>query len=114
MKKTIVNSKKYTQLCVSVRYVFRANFNDTYFIEDHKTELGTLDGKELSFFDPYYGNGKGSLAEVALAFVDDDKFVLYEKRADVIKKVEHDIMLEHIVCDDNDESTLIAAHISIR
>lgn len=112
MEKALFDTKKYSKLHITVMYVFRASFNDTYWLEEKDIPLGSLD--EGALFDPYFGRNKGEAVEIALLSCSDDKAVFLEKRED--KATEHIVLNggELIVCDDFDESMLIAAHISLR
>ena len=112
--KPFIETERAKHLRVTIQYVFRASFNDTYWLEELEIDLDKLKGDSLSWFDPYNGRSKRSDTQIALALCTDDKYVILEKRGDKLQKNERGIWDEHIICEDYDESMLIAAHIKIR
>lgn len=112
--KPFIKTERVKQLRVTVWYVFRANFNDTYWLEEFEIDLDKLSTDALSWFDPYNGRSKRSDTQVALLSCTDDKYVILEKCGDKLRETETGIDSEHIVCEDYNESMLIAAHIKIR
>ena len=112
--KLIIETSKIKSLKVTIQYVFRANFNDTYWLEEIILDVNALkDKQELVWFDPFNGRSKVNDTLVAIAYISDDKFVVLEKKNDrVIEKVVEKLT-EYIVCEDYDKSRLIAAHITL-
>ena len=98
-QKPIIEIKKRTKLKITVAYVFKANFNDTYWLEEFSIDLnGLKDKTELVWFDPYNGRNQASDVLVAVANASDEKFILLEKRKGEIKRFETELPVEHIVC----------------
>ena len=112
--KLIIESKKIKKVIVTIQYVFRANFNDTYWLEEMIINLDELDKETLTWFDPYKGRSKINNTLVAIAYVSDEKFIILEKKDNVISEHEKEIYLDYIACEDYDSSVLLASHIRIR
>ena len=112
MKPTI-ETTKYKSLLITVENVFKANFNDSYWLCEKSISLDELNRDELVWFDPYLGKSDVKV-EIALSYCSDERFVILEKRDD--KTVEHVIRSysQHIVCDDAGVHMLIAAHVELR
>lgn len=110
-RKPKIEAKKEKGLLVTVQYVFRANFNDTYWLEEKIIPFDTLDREGLTWFDPYLGKSKKGDTLVAIAYASDESFVLLEKQDDLLTEKETRRGYEHILCEDFDSSMLLAAHI---
>ena len=109
--KPIIKTKKVKSIKVTIQYVFRANFNDTYWLEEIIIDLNELKEKqELVWFDPFNGRSKENNTLVAISYASDDKFVILEKTNDTIAEKEIKRASEYILCEDYDKSMLIASH----
>ena len=114
LNKPIIEATKIKRIKVTIQYVFRANFNDTYWLEEMMIDLNELkNSQEWIWFDPFNGRSKENDTLVAIFYVSDDKFVVLEKKKDVVTKKEIENISEHILCEDYDESMLLAAHIGL-
>lgn len=99
---------------VSVFLVSRASFNDERLIENRSFSFSVLKDT-LFFFDPFFGKKKDSDLEVAFAYLDDENFVILEKRNGKIKAIENEVMfISHIISEDYDDKYIISAHINLR
>lgn len=113
-KPTIITKR---ELCLTLRvmHVFRANFNDTYFLEKVVIDLKDLNKDELTWIDPYNGKSKINNTLIALAYCSDDEYVILEKTGEVIKEhEERELYMDVICCEDFDDSVLLASHIGIQ
>lgn len=113
ISKPIIKTKKVKSLLVTIQHVFRANFNDTYWLEEITINLDELDKEKLTWFDPYAGRSKLNNTLVAVVYVSDDKFVILEKKDNVITEKTREKYTDCIICEDFDESMLLASHIRI-
>lgn len=112
-RRPLFNYEKAKSVWIVVQLVFKANFNDTYYLSEKKIPLDELDRDALTWFDPYDGNSNKGGTLVAIAECSDEEFVLLEKCGDIIKKHRHTNSIGCIVDEDNNESTLLAAQICI-
>ena len=105
---------KYRFLEMTIEYVFRANFNDSYYLETVYVDLSDLDKDEPVWIDPYNGRSKVNDTMIALISCSDDEYTLLERRGDTVR--EHDCMVlcGHICCEDYDDSLLLASNINLR
>ena len=101
------------KLVITVEYVFRANFNDSYYLETHEIDINSLSRDELYWFDPYFGRSKIGTSRVALAKYSKESFTFIEKNSEKTKEQRLDPYMTFIVCEDYDDSMLLAAHIRI-
>jgi hypothetical protein len=113
LKAPIIKVNKAKSLKILVQYVFRANFNDTYPLEEKTIPLNELDTESLTWFDPFLGKSKEGKKEIALAHCTDKSFTIIERWEGNTKEFKTDIITDHILCEDYNESMLIAAHISV-
>ena len=114
LNKPIIETARAKSLKVTIQYVFRANFNDTYWLEEIIIDLNELkDQQELVWFDPFNGRSKVNDTLVAISYVSDEKFVILEKKKEVVVQKEIEKISEYIACENYDESMLIASHISL-
>ena len=113
-EKPIIEGSRVSRLNVTVQLVFRANFNDTYYLEEVTLPLDSFNRETLTWFDPYHGRSKRNDTLVALAQCSDEGFLLLERQGDRLR--EHRVSGDSvcILCEDNDESTLLASHIQLR
>ncbi len=58
LEKPSIITNKIKSLRVSVEYVFRANFNDTYWLDEAIIDIDKIDRDKLGWFDPFYGKSK--------------------------------------------------------
>ena len=114
LDKPILKAKKASCLSVTVQYVFKANFNDTYYLDNRIIGIDELDKTRLMWFDPFLGKSCHNDITVAIAYVSDKKLVVLEKQNGEIKKSESAVFPECIVCEDHDEAKLLAAHITLK
>lgn len=114
VSKPTINTSKIKKISITIQYVFRANFNDTYFLDNIIINLDELNKDELTWFDPFYGRSKLNNTTIAIAYCSDDEFIVLEKKNDIINKATTKSYMDYIVCEDYDESMLLASHITLR
>ncbi len=112
--KPTFETSKAKSLSITIEYVFRGGFNDTYWLEERTINIDELDKESLTWFDPFNGKNKLSTILVALAYCSDERFVILEKVGDKVKEHEVKVPFSFIACEDYDESKLIAAHIKLK
>ena len=112
--KPIIKAVKVKKIRIVIQYVFRANFNDTYWLEEKTINLNELDREKLTWFDPYNDRSNINNTLVAISYCDDEKMIVLEKCGDIIKENEVKYPYEHILCEDFDDSKMLAAHIAHR
>lgn len=100
-------------LVISVQYVFRANFNDTYFIDSREISIDELSRDEIYWFDPFLGKSKLGKARVALVGCGKEHFRMQSTDGENISERRLDSYLDFIVSEDYDESRMLAAHIRV-
>ena len=98
---------------ITIMYVFRANFNDTYYLDTIKIDPDTLNRDQLTWFDPFYGRSKINDTQVAISYCSDDHMIILEKNQDTIKEHRANFLSECILCEDYDSSMMLAAHIKL-
>ena len=113
-EKPIIEVSKRTRLSITIEYVFRASFNDTYWLEELNFDLCQLDRDQLTWIDPYNGRSKTNSMTVALLYCSDEKLVLLKNESGELKKEESNVFWGCTLCEDYDESMLLAAHIRLR
>ena len=114
LKQPIIETTKRKQFSITVEYVFRANFNDTYWLEKSDYSLEDLDKENLTWIDPYNGRSKTNGTQIALSYCSDEKFVILKKENGVVKAEEASVLLGCILCEDYNESMLLSARIDVR
>ena len=112
--KPIIETVNYKSLLITVQQVFKASFNDTYWIEEKSINLDGLDREKLTWFDHYNGNSKQNTTLIAVAYCSDEKFVILEKQGDTVKEHETQSGMTCIISEDFNEYTLLASHIEMR
>ena len=112
-RKPILDCTPGDKLVISVEYVFRANFNDSYYLETHEIDINSLSRDELYWFDPYFGRSKIGTSRVALVEYSKESFTFIEKNSKKTKEQRLDPYMTFISCEDYDDSMLLAAHIRI-
>ena len=105
--------KRFKYLEVSIYYVFRGNFNDSYYIDTVFYDLNDFISEELVWIDPYDGRSKINNTLVSFKCCDDG-CILLEKVNDTIKERDFEPLSLHICCEDYDNSRMLAAHIQLR
>ena len=110
----IINTSKKRTVKVVIQYVFRANFNDTYWLEEKTINLNELDREKLTWFDPYNGKSKQNATRVAVSYCSDEKIVILEESDGDTKEQTSERGIDCVVSEDYDENTFIAAHISMQ
>ena len=113
MKVPKIQTKQCKFLYVSVSFVFRASFNDTFLLDTFTLPIETLSKDAPVWFDPFFGKGKVAV-EVALTEATDTQFTLLIKKNGQITERRGTRLCECIVCEDYDDSRLIAAHIHLK
>ena len=100
-------------ISVTIMYVFRANFNDTYYLDKKIIEISSLENKELVWFDPYFGRTKTNV-RFAIAGFKNNNLIIYElnEKGEYIEHIQEPYM-DCIFCEDYDASMLIASHVSM-
>ena len=111
--KPMIRTAQGKHLKVTIQYVFKASFNDTYWLEEKCISLDTLDREALTWFDPFNGRSKNNDIEVAVAYCSEDTLILLEKQNGVIRENKAKWPTECIICEDYDDSMLLAAHIGL-
>lgn len=114
MKKPIIEVKKVKKLLVTVQNVFRANFNDTYWLEEKIIVLDEIDRDNLTWFDPYLGRSNINDTLIAISYCSDEKLIILEKRNDTIKEVVASGISDCIFCEDFNEYMMLASHIRMK
>ena len=114
MDKLIIEAKKIKTVLLTIQYVFRANFNDTYWLEEKEFVLENLDTTKLTWFDPFNGRSKINDTTVAIKYVSDETFTILENKNGVIKEYSNKPYIDYIACEDYNESVMLAAHIRCR
>ena len=112
--KPIIKVKENRCAMVNIMYVFRANFNDTFYIDEIVIDLNKLNNESLYWFDPFNNKSKENNTLVAISYCDDNKMIILEKKDNQIKEHKVTFIKECILCEDYDSSRLLASHISLR
>ena len=112
-KPTIETIRK-KRMLITVEYVFKANFNDSYWLEEVSYDFDTLDRENPTWIDPYHGRSKTNSTSFALLYCSDEKLVILKKENGIISKEESSAFFGYTFCEDYDSSMLLAAHINIR
>jgi hypothetical protein len=110
----IIETTKRKRISITVEYVFKANFNDTYWLEKSDYNLEELDKENLTWIDPYNGRSKTNSTQIALAYCSDEKFVILKKESGIIKAEEDSVLCGSILCEDYNESMLLSARVDVR
>lgn len=113
-KEVIIDTNKFKKVNVTIQYVFRANFNDTYYLEELIFNLDEINKEELNWFDPYNNRSKVNNTLVAIKYVSNDKFIILEKKDDKIIEHVNENYQDCILVEDYDTSMLLASHINLR
>ena len=103
----------FDRIIVTVQYVFRANFNDTYLLDSREILLDGLSREELYWFDPFLGRSKNGKVRFALSGCGEDYFKILRLADGDLREEEIDFILDFIECEDYDESKMLAAHIRV-
>ena len=85
--------------------------DESYLVIDLSDELYK---DELVWFDPYLGRSKINDTKVAISYVSDDNMIVLVDDGKSIKEENVDGLRECILCEDCDESRMLASHISFR
>ena len=114
ISKPMIDLKEKRYLVINVMCVFRANFNDTFYIEDLKFDLDELCKEELVWIDPYLGKSIINKTTIAITHCMDEELRILVNEDGVIKEHIIDRMFECILCEDYDNSKMLSSHISLR
>ena len=109
----IIETKKNDLIRITVQHVFRANFNDTYWLDEIDLPISEIDRAALTWFDPFFGRSKRNTLKVAIVSCSDDQLVILEKDGDTVKENKSGYFTECVVTEDFDDSVFLAAHISL-
>lgn len=110
--KAIFTNTKNRYISIKIYRVFKANFNDSYFLDEYRVNVNTMKD-EIVWFDPFMGHSKINNVSAAIYSCSDDEITILEKRNNDIKEFKTEILLEHIICEDYDNSTMLASHIEL-
>jgi hypothetical protein len=113
MEKPTFNDAPFSVLHITVQYVFRANFNDTYYLDAHEINISELPKGEICWFDPYFGRSKRGVTRVALTACGKEYFTIRADEDGKITEQKLEPYMDFIVCEDFDESMMLAAHIRV-
>jgi hypothetical protein len=108
-----MNFDEYKYLYITVEYVFRANFNDTYYLETVNFPIDELVKGEPVWIDPYNGRSKSGNTQIAIGKTCDGVFIVTEKKGDTTMEKPLSLGSEHICCEDYDSSMLLSARIGL-
>ena len=100
-------------LSITNEYVFRADFNDTYWLSEKELELSALDREELTWIDVYDGRSKNE-TKVAVLRSSDTELVILEKSGNNINEIKSDSFGQCTLCEDYDESMMLSARIKLK
>lgn len=106
--------QKYKYLELDIEYVFKGNFNDSYYLETIYFDLNDLVTNELVWIDPYNGKSKIGDTLIAIKYYSDEKYIILKKQKDEVKEFEYKIDSLFICAEDYDESMLLASHIRFK
>ena len=109
-----INVERIKYIEISIEYVYRGNFNDSYYLETIEIDLENLNKEELVWIDPFNKRSKINNTLIAFEYVSDEEFVIFQKVNDNISEYKNETYIGHICCEDYDESRLLAAHINFR
>ena len=105
---------EYRYLELTIQYVFRGNFNDSYYLETVYLDLGDVVKEGLVWIDPYQGRSKKGDTKIAIQSCSDKAFVLLRKQGDKTEAFTYPIDYLHICCEDFDDSKMLVSHIHVR
>ena len=113
--KVVITTNKIKKVVCVVQHVFKANFNDTYYLDEAVIDLDSLrNDDELFYFDPFMGRSKINDTMVAILKVSDEEFTIVTKKNGVISYKTKDSYLDFILTEPFDDSVFLAANISLR
>ncbi len=114
MKEAKVEDPAYPYLNVAVYIVQKCNFNDEILVEHMQIPLAELNGKPLSFFDPYMGRRKDSTVKIAVAMAKEKELWLIEDKDGTRSSFQiGSFGRDTRYTEDYDERTLISVHLSL-
>ena len=106
--------REYKYLELTIEHVFRANFNDSYYLETIHLDLNDLVKKESVWLDPYNGRSKINNTFIAIKHYSDEEYVILKKQGEIIQEFKYPIDFMFICSEDFDKSVLLASHIRFR
>ena len=113
--KVVITANKIKKVVCVVQHVYRANFNDTYYLDEVVIDLDSLrNDDELFYFDPFMGRSKINDTMVAISFVSDEEFSIVIKKNNEIKTKTTNSFLDIVLTEPFDDSVFLAAHINLR
>ncbi len=111
LEKPNISTNKIKSIRISVEYVFRADFNDTYWLDEIIIDIDRIYKDKLSWFDPFCGKSKINDTCVAILEISDEKIVALQRKNGEITKIEAQSYVGITVCEDYDSSRLLSARI---
>jgi hypothetical protein len=112
-EKPIIETSGIKKFSITVEYVFKANFNDTYWLEKQDYDFEKLSKETLTWIDPYNGRSKIGNTAIALSYCSDDSFVILINENGMIREERHSVIFGCILCEDYDDSMLLSARIDL-
>ena len=106
--------EKYKYLELSVQYIFRANFNDSYYLETVYIDLDDIARDDTMWIDPYCGRSKIGNTYILVKSYSDEEYVIIKKQGNEINEFKYPVDSLFICSEDFDESMLLASHIKFR
>ena len=113
IERPVIDTDRARSLKITVEQVFRANFNDTYWLEEREIPIDSIDRERLAWFDPYLDRSRIGNTAIAVAYCSDDRLVILERVDDRVNEIESGVLAECILCEDFDESCLLSARIRV-
>ena len=78
--KPVIEVTKKRSISYQIMYVFRGNFNDSYYLENYRFDVNEIPKDKLIWIDPFFGRSKQNNIEVAIKYISDDKIIILEKQ----------------------------------
>ena len=114
LKTVEIEATAYPYLSVSVYIVQKCNFNDEFLVENAYIPLSELNGKPISFFDPYLGRKKDSNVKIAVAKAHGKTLHLIEDKDGELSAFQLGALwYDTRYTEDHDDRTLISVHLSL-
>ena len=104
----------YKYLELTIQHVFKANFNDTYYLETIYCNLDKLTNDKLVWINPYNNKSKINNTFIAIKSYSNYQITILEKIDNKIKEYTYSADFLHICSEDFDKSTILASHIQLR
>ena len=108
----MISFKDYKYLSLSIEYVFKANFNDSYYYETVYYEIAVL-LENKTWIDPYNGRSRIGDTEISLGGVYEDGFLILERKNGTVTEKKVPLGWDHICAEDFDDSGLLSSRVSL-